>query len=422
MVLFYEMFLSELVGKPVIDRLEEPVGKVIDIITLFNEAFPKVTGFLVRTPDKGNAVILMGEVDLVGRKFITTNTSKERIPFSSVKQGDILLKSDVLDKQIVDTEGARVLRVNDVKIAKMGDTVRIIAVDVGITGILRRLGLNWTLNLIGFLFRRKVNDVLIGLNHVEFLRTEAHREKIVIPHKRVDELHPSDIATIISEVHSEEKTAIFASLSDKTAAESLHELEPKIQAFLLTTIDTKKALSILEKMPPDEAADVLGDIPEERAAELIRLMRPKKASAVTQLLKHKDETAGGLMTTEIIILSQDMTADQTIQKLREMAPNAETIYYLYITDLEGHLTGVLSLRNLIVAKPETKISDIMIKDVITVSPEENQRKVAEVISKYNLLAVPVVDKDRKVMGIITVDDVVDFILPPLSRRKKQMLG
>ncbi|MFC1767784.1 magnesium transporter MgtE N-terminal domain-containing protein [Candidatus Margulisiibacteriota bacterium] len=422
MVLFSEMFLSELLGKPVMDRLEEPVGKVVDIITLFNEAFPKVTGFVVKSKERGRVVILMGEIDLVGKKLITTTTPKDRLAYSTVKPTDVLLRHDVLDKQIVDTEGARVVRVNDIKIAKMGDTVRIIAVDVSVRGVFRRLGLEWMLDLIRIFVSKKKTEPLIGLNHVEFLKTEAHRQRIVIPHKRIEELHPSDIATIMSEVHSDERMAIFRALSDKAAAESLHELEPKIQAFLLTTIDTKKAVTILEKMPSDEAADVLGDISKEKAFEFLRLMRTKKAIEVRDLMKHEDETAGGLMTTEEIVFPQDVTVDQAIHRLRSLAPGAETIYYLYIVDPDERLAGVLSLRNLIVASADTKLSSIMTKEIITVDPEMKQRQVAEVISKYNLLAVPVIDKDRKLLGIITVDDVIDFILPPLSRRKKQMLG
>jgi len=140
---------------------------------------------------------------------------------------------------------------------------------------------------------------------------------ITVPTKHISEMHPADIANIISQVHSEERTAIFASLSDKTAAEALHELEPKIQALLLTTVDTKKALGILDKMPVDEVADVLGDIPMDRAEELLRFMKPKKSAQVRKLLKHPEETAGGLMTTEFISMPRDFTVQQTIEKMRD---------------------------------------------------------------------------------------------------------
>ncbi len=238
----------------------------------------------------------------------------------------------------------------------------------------------------------------------------------------MDELHPSDIANIISDARSNEKTEIFASLPDKTAAEALHELAPKIQAFLLTTVDTKKALGILNRMPADEAADVLGDLPEDRAEALIRLIKSKKAEEIMKLLRHSDETAGGMMTTEFIALPQNLTVQETIERLREQAPDAETIYYLYVVSDDQRLVGALSLRRLIVSKPSTLLSDIMIKDLITVHPEANQKNVADVISKYNLLAVPVVNPEGKLLGIVTVDDVVDFILPPISKRKRQMLG
>jgi len=272
------------------------------------------------------------------------------------------------------------------------------------------------------IFGKKVTETLIGWDHVEQLKTGRAKGMITVPTKHVSEMHPADIANIISQVHSEERTAIFASLADKTAAEALHELEPKIQALLLMTVDTKKSLGVLEKMPVDEVADVLGDIPSEKANEFLRLMKPKKAAEVKKLLSHPEETAGGLMTTEFISIPQNLSAQQTIDKMRELAPLAETIYYIYVLDESEKLAGVLSLRNLIISPPEILISSIMIKDVITVAPEMNQRKVAEIISKYNLLAVPVLDKESKMLGIVTVDDVVDFILPPISRRIRHMLG
>ena len=423
MVLFSEMFVSELLGRPVIDRFEERIGIVRDILATFGQSFPKVSGLLVRLDDSGaEKVILVGDIDLVGRQFVSTRTVKERVPYCQLTSDDILLCRDILDKQIVDTQGARVVRVNDIKLAKVEEEIVLIAVDVGFAGILRRLGLESAIGRILVPFRIKLAPSLIGWNHVEFLKKEVKKGKLTIPHKRVEELHPSDIASIISEVRSNIRTEIFAGLPDKTAAEALHELSPKIQAYLLTTVDTKKALSILNRMPVDEAADVIGDIPEEKAEELLRLMRNKKVSEIRALLKHHEETAGGLMTTEIITLPQTLTVEETINKLRDLAPSAETIYYLYVVNEEGRFVGVVTLRGLIISKPNTILSEIMIKDLITVPPEANQRHVADIISKYNLLAVPVVSSEGKILGIVTVDDVMDFILPPIARRKRQMLG
>jgi len=422
MVLFSEMFFSELIRVPVIDKVEQPIGKVKDVILVLGDQFPRITGLLIKTHENKIKVLTIGEIDLVGTQFVSTQSTKDRLVLSNLRDEDLLLRRDILDKQIVDTDGARVVRVNDLKLAKVGNDVRLIAADVGFKGMLRRLGIEKLVIFIMRLFKIKVPETLIGWNHVEPLAAELAKGRITIPHKRVNELHPADIADIISHVHTDERRAIFASLSDKTAAESLHELEPKIQAMLLLTVDTKKALGILNKMPVDEAADVLGDIPEEKTEELLRHMRPKKAEEIREILKHPEETAIGLMTTEFIKIPKNLTSEETIQKLREMAPDAETIYYLYVVDEKDKLVGVLSLRMLIVTAPNTKISDIMVKKVITVDPDANQRQLADVISKYNLLAVPVVDNEGRVEGIVTVDDVIDFILPPMSRRKRHMLG
>jgi magnesium transporter len=420
MVLFSEMFACELIGDPVVDRVQEPIGQVKDIIINLGEKFPRVIGLLVTVgkEKKEDKVVLIGEIDLIGKQFVSTRSTIERVVFTSLREGEVLLLRDVIDQQVVDLEGARVIRVNDLKLAKVDQDVRLIAADVGMSGLLRRLGLDRPVGWLIGLFRKKIPESLIGWDHVQNLSGG----KISVPTKTITDLHPADVAQIISQVQTEQRTALFSNLNEKTAAEALHELEPVLGAVLISTLDTRKTLGILEKMPVDEAADIIGDLPPERAEELLRLMRVRKAGEIRKLLKHSDETAGGLMTTEFITLPQFLTVEQTIARLREIAPGAETIYYLYVVDDNERLVGVLTLRSLIVSPPEKSISEVMIKDAITVTPEMNPREVADVISKYNLLAIPVVDAEHKIQGIITVDDVVDYIIPPVSRRKRQMLG
>ncbi len=419
MVLFLEMFVSELIGVPVVDLLQQNVGKVGDIIVTLGEPFPRVTGLLIQLSDgkRKKETLLIGEIDLIGKQFVSTRVTKDRIMWATAREGDVLLMRDVVDQQVVDLEGARVIRVNDLKLAKVHQDVRLIAADVGLSGVLRRLGLekptSWLLGLLG----KKIPEQLIGWDHVQNLSGG----KISIPSKTITDLHPADVAQIISQVKTDDKTAILSALSNKTAAEALHELEPMLGALLIANLDTKKALGILDRMPLDEVADILGDLPPEKAEEFLHLMRVRKVGQIQKLLKHHDETAGGLMTTEFIALPQNLTVEQVISRLREIEPGAETIYYLYVVDDAGHLVGVLSLRSLIASPPDKSISEIMSKEAITVEPDMDQRQVANVISKYNLLAVPVVDPENRILGIVTVDDVMDFILPPISRRKRQML-
>lgn len=423
MVLFNEIFVSELEGRPLIDRREDKIGKIIDVVISPLDSFPRVLGFLVHLfKEKKQVLVLLSCVDLIGRKFISLKEVREKIVFTTLRPDEMLLVRDVLDQQIVDINGARVVRVNDLKLSMVNADVRLVAADISFWGMLRRLGLSGLQNFLGKVFKIKFSDVLIPWNYVEQISRDVSKVKLTVEQKTVADLHPADIANILSQVHGEERTKIFESLSADTAADALHELEPVIQAYLISSLDTKKTLNILEKMPPDEIADVLGDLTEDKREELLRLMKPKKSGEVKKLLLHHEETAGGLMTTEFISLPETLTAEETIARLRELAPNTETIYYLYVVNLLDQLVGILSLRRLIVAQPQMPISEIMIKKVFVVGPQMSQRQVADIISKYNLLAVPVVDSDRKILGIVTVDDVVDFIIPPLSKRKRQMVG
>jgi Mg/Co/Ni transporter MgtE len=234
-------------------------------------------------------------------------------------------------------------------------------------------------------------------------------------------MHPADLAEIISEVSQKERTAIFGSLDVETAAEALHELEAGLQADIIDDMSKERASDILERMPPDEAADVLGDLPEAKAQELINLMEKEEAEDVQELLEHEDDTAGGLMTTEYLAFPPDMTVEEAVKELRLEAPDVETVYYLYIVDAGEKIIGVLSLKNLILAMPQTLLGDIMVTPAKTLPLDAGRQDVAEFVSKYNLLAAPVVDDDMVMRGIVTVDDVLDFLLPTASRKKRRKL-
>jgi Mg2+ transporter MgtE len=245
------------------------------------------------------------------------------------------------------------------------------------------------------------------------------RLTLTVSRQKVAQLHPADLAEIISEVSQKERTALFGSLDVATAAEALHELEPGVQVDIIDDMSKERASDILEAMPPDEAADVLGDLPEAKAQELINLMEKEDAEDVQELMEHEEDTAGGLMTTEYLAFPPDMTVEEAIKELRLEAPNVETVYYLYVLDSSERIVGIISLKNLILASPQTLLSDIMITPVKTLPLDAKQKDVAEFISKYNLLAAPVVDENMVMHGIVTVDDVVDFLLPTASRKKRR---
>jgi Mg2+ transporter MgtE len=210
---------------------------------------------------------------------------------------------------------------------------------------------------------------------------------------------------------------VFESLSEEIAADTLEEMELEDQVSVIEHMDTERASEILEEMPPDEVADILADLPQERAAEILRLMEKEEAEDVQELLAYAEDTAGGLMTTEYVAVSEGLTAQECIDTLRRMEPEAESVYYVYVVDAEEHLHGVLSLRDLIVAPPDRKILDFMTQNIVSVRLDADLEEIAAVLSKYNLLAVPVVDDEFRLQGIVTVDDALDSVLPEGVKRR-----
>jgi magnesium transporter len=414
-----EIFVSEVYKKSVLDQTGEEIGRLRDIIIGVGEPFPAVTALVVT--GRESFVLPWDMVNLFNRRVISVNARLSNLVPTAVSPTDILICRDLLDKQIVDINGAKLVRVNDLELSDVKGRLCLVAADIGLRGILRRFGIERKGERFLSIFRYQLSHKLISWHYVQTIEPKLTRLTLTVSRQRVGSLHPADLAQIISEVSQRERTAIFGSLDVDTAAEALHELEPRVQADIIDDMSKERASDILERMPPDEAADVLGDLPEEKARELIKLMEKEEAEDVQELLEHEEDTAGGLMTTEYLAFPADMTVEDAIRELRLEAPNVETIYYLYILDAEERVAGVLSLKNLILASPYARLEEIMTTPVKTLSLDTEKNDVAELISKYNLLAAPVVDENKVMRGIVTVDDVLDFLLPPASRKKRRKL-
>jgi Mg2+ transporter MgtE len=286
------------------------------------------------------------------------------------------------------------------------------------------LGLEGVGKAVARLFGRNLPMVLVAWNVVMPLAPPSPEEaaaggelRLRISGKRIAKLHPADIADIVEELGAKDRHAVFESLAEDIAADTLEEMELDDQVSVIEHMDAERASEILEEMPPDEVADILAEIPEQRAQEILGLMESEERDDVRELLAYRDDTAGGLMTTEFVAVSEDLTAQQCIDELRRMEPDAESIYYVFVVDGQQHLRGVLSLRDLIVAPPDRPIRDIMIRNVVAVRLDASAEEVAAVLSKYNLLAVPVVDDEDHLRGIVTVDDALDEVLPDSVKRK-----
>lgn len=399
-------FLTQALGRKVIDSIGAPVGKVRDVIVSPADALPLVTALVV---SNGQEIIIPWRQVHEEVDGFSLPVRKDRISKYRPKSDDIWLKKSVLDRQIVDVHDYKVVRVNDVRFIETPGQVRLLGVDASTRGLLRELGVEWVASALGSLFKKPLPEKIIAWNDVETLEQTAGPIKLKIPLQKLSRLHPADIADIIEQMNPMQRTDVIESLDIQTAADVLPEASPEIQAEIIEDLDPEHASDILEEMDPDEAADILGDISEERSEEILKEMEPEEAEDVRELLTYEDETAGGLMTTDFVAIPSDLTVEGTIQYLRDLAPDAETIYYIYVVTHDESLVGVISLRDLIISQPDTPIKSFMVTRVIHVHPEAGLREVAELFQKYNLLALPVVDFDNELKGIITVDDMLEHI-------------
>ncbi len=286
-------------------------------------------------------------------------------------------------------------------------------------GIMRRLGVERGSEGFLKLFQTQMPYNLISWNYIQPLKPKLKTIALTVPRQMVSELHPADIAEIISQVSRDEGAHLFKDLDIETAAGALSELKPEMQAEIINAMDAEKAADIIEEMPPDEAADVLSDLPAEKAKEILEHIEKEEAEDIQELLGHEEDTAGGLMTNEFIAYSPNLTIKEAIEGFKKDAEEIETVYYIYVVDENEKLIGATSLRELLLAEPTSQLSEIMETKLKTVTADADEMVVAEIISKYNIVALPVVDNEGILLGVVTIDDIIDRILPPAAKRKRR---
>ncbi len=409
-------FLSQCIGLPVRDPSGEPIGTIADLIVAIGDRYPPVTGLVARTDRR---LIFLPWRNVEG---LDEAGARLRVPTIDIgkfrqRRNEILLKADLLDKQIVDIEGRKVIRVNDVSLDEIGGRLRVVAVDVGAAGLLRRLGIETISRALARNVRRSIPERYIDWEDVDPVESTIASVRLRVPHAKLAELHPADLADIIEDLTPRDRLGVLATLGDEALADVVEEMEPDTQVEVLEDLEPARAADILEEMSPDDAADLVADLSDRSRDEILALMEADEAAEVRDLLAFPEDSAGGMMTTELVAVPATLTAAQTIERLRALEPDAETIYYVYVIDDEERLVGVLSLRDLIVAQPETRIADVMIDEPVAVGVLEPAESVAETIAHYNLLACPVVDDDGRLIGIVTVDDAIDTVAPAAWRRR-----
>jgi magnesium transporter len=411
-------YVSQLIGKPITDVDGKRIGHLQDILARAKGSMPhpEVVALEVRA-GRSSFFISFSEVAVFIAPAIPLLHKLAAIKGYTPTPNDLFLMRDILDQQIIDVNDVRVVRVNDVELARVNGTFYVANVDTGSEGLLRRLGLPRL-----FMGRaRKESESrapagIISWDVVEPISTNR-KLRLKVPGDKIADLHPADLAEIISDLNRIDGSKLLESLDPKTAAETLEEVEPDFQASLVKAMPDQRVADVLEEMAPDEAADLLAELPQERSRSLLRMMGKEDSADVRKLLTYPDDTAGGIMTTEYVTVTATRTAAQAMTAIRKEAREAEAIFYVYVTDRKNHLEGMFTLRELVMAEPRTLVSAFMDARVVSVNLRDSQELVAQVVSKYNLLAVPVVDDDQRLHGIVTVDDALDNIIPTTWKKR-----
>jgi CBS domain-containing protein len=416
-------FISELLNRPVLGANGAAVGRVQDLPTATDVAYPPVSALAVRRAHGGGVRLVPWSqvADLKNRTFRLTVDAIDDAPSVRLDpDGEIWLARDVLDKQIVDVEGAKLVRVNDIQLARIDRQLRVAAVDNTARGFLRRLGLE---GIATKLSHGKSRPELIDWEEIDLVPGRDQEVKLKVPLSHLRRQRPAEIAEIIGQLTPSAGAYALETLDDETAAQALAELSPEHATAVLNAMDEEEAADILDEMDADDAADILGDLDDDFAADLMRRMETDAAQDVQRLLTYPEDTAGGLMNTDFMALSASMTVEEVIARLRETAPDERDIYYLYVVDESGALVGSLSLRDIVVSPPDQRIESLMDRDIVSVCVADDEAEVARVLIKYNLVAVPVLSEQDRLIGIVNVDDVLDLVAPrSWQNRPRRMLS
>src|SRR5579871_4468532 len=407
--------LSELLGATVYDP-SGAAGRVREVTLAPQEDRSRVSSLVVKTKS-GNRLLALESVSAINGG-VRSSTSAGEWPAANGTEGLFLLERDLLDQQVIDVNGRKVVRVNDVDLEfdaqkdanKPLLILRVHSVDVGARGAVRRL--------LRGVAPRNALQVLLGKipprnipwNFVDLIETDpARRVKLKISHEGLAKLHPADIADIVEDLAPDERQAVFQTLDEETAAEALEEVEPRVQKEIVEAMDSERAADIVGEMDPDAAADLLGDLPEERTEQILVQMEPEAQQDVVELLEHREETAAGRMTTDFLALPLNATVQNAIDSLREFEGGVEVVSTIYLVDSHGTLTGAVPLARIVLQTPSTAMLSLTQEPLVLAHEGVEENEVAELFDKYNLQTLPVVDEHNKLTGIITSDDVISML-------------
>ncbi len=400
-------FFSKILYKNISNVSGSIIGKLNDLILDFDADKPTIKAIEVKN-GRRLSYISSDSLEFVkdGSEQYTVRLNSSNILVMPVPENDIFLARDFLDKQIVDINGKKVERVNDVRMGLISGVWKLVAVDIGFRGLLRRLGVEYLAIRFTELFKIEFRNTLIYWDNVQPLNTGVENLRLSTSLNKMKTLHAADIADIIEELDSQSRTLLFQSLDNEKAAEVLEEVETGIQRSILETLSDEKASDILEIMPSDEAADILEEIEDIRAEKLLTQMETESSEEIRELMEYERQTVGSLMSKDFVSFLPDISVKDALTQLKETKPGEESTHYLYLVNSKRKLLGVISLYDMVLSEAEIKLYELMTPNIKSLNDEDDIDAALEVMRKYNLLYIPVLDENREMVGTISLNDLM----------------
>lgn len=404
------LFYSQLQNLQITDSRGQKLAFLRDLALKTDGALPVVSGIIAKRLPNSRWLIPWDKIERLDYTAVVLREGVSLQDFLPPSERDRLLTQDVLDSQVVDVNGAKVVRVNDVQLALLKGQLLVLGVDIGPWGLARRLGLAEILFKFAQAFRIKVPEGLVPWDVVETLQ-KSTEVQLKVSQDRLTRLHPADLADIYADLGYEQRTQLLSELDDSQVADFLEEMEPDEAAEVLEELGNERAADVLEEMEPDEAADVLGELSERRAEQLIGLMEAEEAEEVRELLAHEEDTVGALMNTSFFAVPARVTVAQALSDLKAQEEEVEVFGYVYLIDENERLEGVVSLRDMLLSPSDMTLGELSPTNVHHVSVDDDHDEPLRLLMKYGFHAIPVVEEDERLVGVVTLRDAVYPLVP-----------
>jgi len=402
---------TEVLGAETYDVNGNFVGRVREMFVEPADQPNRIARLLLARGKYRPLVARYDQVAFVAPGTIRLNADELALEPFRPNEGWLGVRKDLLDQQVIDTNGRKVVRVNDIDLVEQRTNgsveMRLSQVDVGLPGAVRRLLQGLASPSLIRRIQQKLPPHNIRWEFVNLIEPDPMRRvKLRIDHTKLERLHPADLADIMEKLSAAERQSIIASLDEETAAEALAELDQRLQAQIVEKMDPEKAADIIEEMEPDEAADLIADLTPETSREVLQEMPREEAQEVRDLLKFAEDSAGGMMNTEFVFVGEAATRDEVLEWVRTHEFNVDQLDTIFLINQDAALSGAVPLGRLLMAASGVPLRELKIEPLVYVEPDAREKDVFELFDKYNLRSLAVTDKDGHPIGTIAVDDVV----------------